>query len=180
MERNDIYMTQEDRRLMLESLYDVRRLEVPSDISMDTIAIGTTRQNLFKDKMQKQVERTLKLYEESHPDVIPFKMLACENWLLDIEKDGGISLTKKLGGTISQSLHAYDDTGKFYYYTNITVGLAVHDFTHSDSSTSYYWYFLLGKNIDKRHELYYRLSAYYSEYGVSQYLLKYLGELSKM
>lgn len=177
IERND-NMRNEDRKVMLESLYDIRKIEIPSDVSTDIITIGSEKQSLFKDKMQKQVERTFKAYEASHPDVIPFKALGCEDWLIDIDNDGVIRLTKKLTGALSKSLHAYDDTAKFYYYRNMAIGIAVHDYTRADSG--YLWYFIPGKGLAEAHELYYRCSAYYSEYGVTQYLLKYLGEMSKM
>lgn len=173
-------MTQEDRKLMLESLYDVHKIQTPSDVDMVLIPLVAKKENLFKDSMQKQVERTLKAYEASHPDLIPFKSLDNETWLLDISDDGSIRLKKKIGGALSKSLHAYDDVGTIYFYRNITIGMAVHDFTSSDSATSFYWYFITREGLGDRHRLYYLCSAYYLEFGVTDFLLKYLGELTKL
>lgn len=44
-------MRNEDRKVMLESLYDIRKIETPSDVSADIITIGSEKQSLFKDKM---------------------------------------------------------------------------------------------------------------------------------
>lgn len=173
-------MTQEDRKLMLESLYDLQQIQTPSNIDMAVVPLVSKKENLFKDPMQKQVERVLKAYEASHPDAIPFKSLNSENWLLDISEDGTIRLKKRLGGALSKSIHAFDDTGIVYFYRNITIGLAVHDYTSADSASDYYWYFITREGIGERNRLYYLCSAYYAEFGITNFLLKHIGELSKL
>lgn len=174
-------MRQEDRRLMLESLHDLKQFIIPSDVSPTSIPLdGIDKSTLFKDPMVKQVERSLKLYEQKHPELIPFKSLTKEVWLIDIDKQGKIRLVKELKGKISQAMHAYDNTAILYYYKNITIGLAVHDHTESDSLDSYYWYFIAGSEFAKTHCLYYLCSAYYFEYGVSEYLLKNIGKMNEL
>lgn len=173
-------MRQEDRQLILESLRDVTQFIIPSDISPTSIPVnGIEKSNLFKDPMQKQVERSLKLYEQNHSDIIPFKSLTAEVWLVNIDKQGKIRLVKELRGKFSQAMHAYDDTAILYYYKNIVIGLAVHDHTEDDSIGSYYWYFIPGSEFADTHRLYYLCSAYYFEYGVTEFLLKNIRDMNK-
>ena len=83
-----ITMRQDDRKIMLESLYDINQIELSPNLNIATVPIsGVEKQNLFKDSMEKQVERTLITYERNNPDVIPFRMLISNFWLVDITKD---------------------------------------------------------------------------------------------
>ena len=172
-----ITMRQDDRKIMLESLYDINQIELSPNLNIATVPIsGVEKQNLFKDSMEKQVERTLITYERNNPDVIPFRMLISNFWLVDITKDS-IKFVKLLKGSIARQMHAYDDIAITYQYKNIKIGLAVHDHTNSKSLGTYSWYFIPVGDIARKRAIYYTSYAYYSEYGVSEYLLNLISKL---
>ena len=171
-------MRQEDRKLMLESLYDAHKIQIPYDVNVANIMPDIAKkEQLLGNSMDKRVRTALKMYEKSHPNVIPFKQLKQDYYLLDIDKNGYFRLGKKLN-LFTSMMNAYENFGILYYYNNIDIGVAVHDHTGYTDVESYNWYFVPISDYSRGHSLYYTCCAYYKEYGITQFLLKLIDKLN--